>query len=264
MGSTIIGIISGATLLFIAIVHQGGYKIFLNLDSFMITFGGTIAATFISYPLPRVIKVFKVLKNIFKSEKNEYNKYIRLLISLSIKARQNSILSLEADLKKIKNRIISIGLQMVIDGSPPELIRDVLETEIEYMKIRHSEGEQIFRTMAKLSPAFGMIGTLIGLIAMLRSMADIGATAEAMGPAMAVALITTFYGAMLANLLFIPIAEKLKSMTDNELLLSAILIEGILLIQEGVNPRIVERKLNSFLPPEMRQTHYRAKLTRRR
>jgi len=255
MSSSIIGIFFGAVLMFISIFNQGGIKIFLNLDALMITLGGTIAATFISYPLPRVIKVFTVIKNIFKSEKNEYNRYIAIIIALALKARQNSILSLENDLRKIKNRIIKVGLQMVIDGSPPDIIRDVLETEIDYMRIRHSEGEQIFRTMGKFSPAFGMIGTLIGLIAMLRSMADIGATAESMGPAMAVALVTTFYGAMLTNLIFYPIAEKLKSMTDSEMLLNAILIEGILLIQQGLNPRIVEKKLNAYLPPHLRKAH---------
>ncbi len=256
MSSTIIGIISGTLLMMIAIIDRGGYKIFIDLSSMMITFGGTFAATFISYPLPRVIRVFSVIKNIFQSEKSEYNKYIGIMVALSIKARQNSVLSLEPDLNRIKNRMIRTGLQMVIDGSPPDLIRDVLETEIESMRMRHSEGEMIFRTMAKLAPAFGMIGTLIGLVSMLREMGDLGVTPEKLGPAMGVAIITTFYGALLSNLFCLPIAEKLRSMTDSELLLSTILIEGILLIQQGVNPRIVEKKLNAFLPPEMRRVHY--------
>lgn len=259
MSSTVIGIISGTLLMFIAILSQGGYKIFIDVPSMMITFGGTLAATFISYPLPRVIKVFTVLTNVFKSEKSEYNKYITLMINFAIKARQNSILSLEPDMQRIKNRMIRVGLQMVIDGSAPELIRDVLETETEYMKVRHSEGEQIFRTMAKLAPAFGMIGTLIGLVAMLRNMATVGVSPETLGPSMGVAIITTFYGALLSNLFCIPIAEKLRSMTDSELLLSVILIEGILLIQQGINPRIVEKKLNAYLPPEMRKSHYVSK-----
>jgi chemotaxis protein MotA len=254
--TTFVGIIFGAGLLFYAIVMQGGVGIFWNIPSLMIVGGGTFAALVISFPLPRILKVVGVLLQIFKKDLQKPSWVIKLMVELSFKARQKSLLALEQDLKDIENRVIRLGMELVVDGQPANIIREVLETELDSIQTRHHSGEIIFRQAAKFAPSFGMIGTLIGLVAMLRGLGSSDDTAAAIGSGMAVALITTFYGSMMANLFFTPIAEKLRSRSDDEMLVNRIAIEGLLMIQGGVNPRIIERKLNSFLPPTMRESHY--------
>lgn len=253
--STLIAIISGLGLLTFAIIEQGGISFFLNLPAAMITIGGTMVAVFISYPLPQVIKVFKVIANVFRGEFQNPAHLIGLLVGLSYKVRQESLLSLEAEAKKTGNRFLRLGIELIVDGHPPEMVREVLQTEIDYLHVRHVAGEQILRRAASYAPAFGLIGTLIGLIAMLKGLANV--SAESVGPAMAVALVATFYGAMTANLFLLPLAEKLRARTNEELLHLKIITEGILLIQAGMNPRVVEKKLNSFLPPQLRLLHHK-------
>lgn len=253
--STILGIISGFALLFIAIFMQGGVEVFINVPSMMITFGGTIAAIFISFPFSRVVGVLRAVTQAFRKDIQQPSWVIGLMVRLAFKARQKSLLSLEEDVNAVNNRFIRLGLEMVIDGHSSELIRDVLDTELDFLQMRHRSGGNILRAAAKLSPAFGLIGTLIGLITMMRNLGS----AEGMGglgAGMAVSLITTFYGAMAANLFFIPVAEKLRSRTDDEVLRTRIIIEGIIMLQSGTNPRVLERKLNSFLPPDLRAAHY--------
>lgn len=254
--TTFLGIVVGAGLLFYAIFTQGGIGIFMDAPSFMIVGGGTLAALLMSYPFPRIVRVAKVLIQVFRSDVQTPAWVIKLMVELSFKARQKSLLSLEEDLKRVDNRFVRLGLEMVIDGHPAPLIKEVLDTELDFVEVRHRAGEHIFRTAGKFSPAFGMIGTLIGLVAMLRSMGEGDGAATAVGQGMAIALITTFYGAMATYLFFIPVAEKLRSRSDDEMLVNRIIIEGILLIQAGINPRIIERKLNSFLPPHMRALYY--------
>ncbi|VAX25340.1 Flagellar motor rotation protein MotA [hydrothermal vent metagenome] len=253
--TTFLGIVSGVGLLFYAIVMQGGVEIFWSVPSLMIVLGGTGAAIFISCPLPKVMRVSTVLIQIFKKEIQQPSWVIKLMVELAFKARQKSLLSLESDINRIDNRFVKLGLEMVIDGQPSSMIRDVLDTELDFVQVRHRSGEHIFRAAARFAPSFGLIGTLIGLVAMLRSIGGDN-TASLIGQGMAVALITTFYGAMISNLFFTPIAEKLRSRSEDEMLVNRIIIEGVLLIQGGVNPRIIERKLNSFLPPEMRSAYY--------
>ena len=253
--STILGIISGVSLLFIAIFMQGGVEVFINVPSMMITFGGTIAAIFISFPFSRVVGVLRAVTQAFRSDIQQPSWVIGLMVRLAFKARQKSLLSLEEDVNAVNNRFIRLGLEMVIDGHSSELIRDVLETELDFLQLRHRSGGNILRTAAKLSPAFGLIGTLIGLIAMMRNLGSESGMGG-LGAGMAVSLITTFYGAMAANLFFIPVAEKLRSRTDDEVLRTKIIIEGIIMLQSGTNPRVLERKLNSFLPPDLRAAHY--------
>lgn len=253
--STILGIISGVSLLFIAIIMRGGVEVFINVPALMITFGGTIAAIFISFPFSRVVGVLRAVTQAFRKDIQQPSWVIGLMVRLAFKARQKSLLSLEEDVNAVNNRFIRLGLEMVIDGHSSELIRDVLDTELDFLQMRHRSGGNILRAAAKLSPAFGLIGTLIGLITMMRNLGS----AEGMsglGAGMAVSLITTFYGAMAANLFFIPVAEKLRSRTDDEVLRTRIIIEGIIMLQSGTNPRVLERKLNSFLPPDLRAAHY--------
>ena len=249
--SSLIGILSGAALLFIAIFEQGGAGVFLNVHALMIVFGGITAALIISYPLPTVVRVFGVLLQIFRREIESPGWVIRLMTKLSQKARKTSLLSLEEELKLIKDKTLREGIQMVVDGHPPEMIREILEIEMAAMRTRHQDGERIFRTASRLAPAFGLVGTLIGLIAMLRGLSGAGA-ADSVGPGMAVAMVATFYGAMSSNLLFQPIAEKLRARSEAELLRNRMILAGILMIQSGMHPRLIELKLNAYLPPDQR------------
>ena len=258
--STILGIISGVGLLFGAIFFSGGIASFIDAPSAAIVFGGTLGALFTAYPLPTVLKVSRVLVQIFKQDIQTPTWVIAMMVRLAFKARQKSLLSLEEDMRSMDNRFIKQGLEMIIDGHPGDLIRDVLQTELDLVRTRHNAGANIFISASKYAPAFGMIGTLIGLVAMLKNM---GASATegsnpmaGVGEGMAVALITTFYGSMMANLFFSPVAEKLKNRSEDEVLSTTIIIEGLLMIQSGINPRLVEKKLNSFLPPHLRAAHY--------
>ena len=249
--SSLIGILSGAALLFVAIFEQGGAGVFLNLHALMIVFGGITAALIISYPLPTVVRVFGVLLQIFRREIESPGWVIRLMTKLSHKARRTSLLSLEEDLKLIQDKTVREGIQMVVDGHPPEMIREILEIEMAAMRARHQDGERIFRTASRLAPAFGLVGTLIGLIAMLRGLSGAGA-ADSVGPGMAVAMVATFYGALSSNLLFQPIAEKLRARSEAELLRNRMILAGILMVQSGTHPRLIELKLNAYLSPDQR------------
>ncbi|GMT41659.1 MAG: flagellar motor protein MotP [bacterium] len=263
--STFLAILTGITLFFIAILNQGGFEVFINVPALMIVLGGTTAAVFISFPLPSVMRVSGVLLQIFKKDIQNPSWVIALMVRLSFKARQQSLLSLEQDITAINNRFIKLGLELVIDGHPAQLIREVLETELNFVQSRHRRGEHIFRTAGRFAPAFGLIGTLIGLVQMLQSLgSSTTGAASALGQGMAVALITTFYGAIMANLFFLPVSEKLKSRTNDEALRTQIIIEGVLMLQAGMNPRIIERKLNSYLPPEQRASYYEEILKRQR
>ena len=251
--STVIGIVVGSGLLFYSILSQGGIGIFVDPGSIMIVGGGTLAAILISFPLKNVVGVFKILKNVFGAEISDAGAYISACVRLAHKARKESILNLQSDAQNVRNRIMQMGLQLVIDGQPPEVVRAVLETELDGLLVRHDEGSRIFKSMGRFSPAFGLIGTLIGLISMLRSLS--GGT-ENLGPGMAVALVTTFYGALSSNLFFLPIADKLENRSETEAQGVRIIIEGVLMIQEGSNPRLIEQKLNAHLLPAQRQKHY--------
>ena len=245
--------------MFYALITSGGIGIFWDPPSVMIVFGGTGAAILMSYPLQRVVGVFKVMRNVFRREISDASAYISAIVRLAHKARKESILSLQQDATNVNNRFMRMGLQLIIDGQPPELVRAVLETELESLLSRHEEGARIFKAMGKYAPAFGMIGTLIGLIAMLRSMSG---GLDALGPGMAVALITTFYGALSANMLFLPVADKLAGRSEKEVLQVRIVIEGVLMIQEGMNPRLIEQRLNAHLEPEQRIQHFERMMRR--
>ncbi|MEA2062225.1 MAG: motility protein A, partial [Gemmatimonadota bacterium] len=174
---------------------------------------------------------------------------IATLVSFAERARREGILALERHMEEIEDEFLSKGIQLAVDGTEPELMRSILTTELDYMERRHTNGAGILTTAGALAPAFGMCGTLIGLVLMLLTMSD----PSTIGPKMAVALITTFYGAILANLFFIPLSNKLKRRSEEEVLVKELMIEGILSIQSGDNPRIVEQKLTSFISPKLRR-----------
>jgi chemotaxis protein MotA len=246
--ATIAGIVSGI-FLFTWAIGLASIRDFIHLPSFLIVVGGTVAGTLINYPIAKVLEVSKILSNAFKKKDSNTLGLIEVIVELADKARKEGLLALEDAAYKLDDLFLQKGVLLVVDGTDPELVRSILETELAFLEERHKNGQNIFETMGALAPAFGMIGTLIGLIQMLKVLDD----PSAIGPGMALALITTFYGALLANLIFIPIAGKLKVRSGEELLSKEVMIEGMLSIQAGENPRIIKEKLLAFLPPKTRK-----------
>jgi len=248
--ATVLGIIGGVVLFSIAIVANGSILEFVHVPSMLIVLGGTFAATLINFPLPSVLEVSRILKNVFLEKTKNPDEIIRILVDLAETARREGLLALEDTAYQMDDDFLKKGVLLIVDGTDPELVKNILETELAFLEDRHRTGQSIFETMGALAPAFGMIGTLIGLIQMLKNLED----PDAIGPGMAVALITTFYGALLSNFVFVPIAGKLKVRSNEEILLKEVMIEGMLSIQAGENPRIIEEKLKAFLSPKARSS----------
>lgn len=251
--ATIIGIVSAFALVVGAISFGGGLSMFINVPSLLIVVGGTLGATMVNYALKDILKVILVAKNAFFHQLIGTSQLIANFVELSNRARRQGILALEPAIKEADDEFLRTGLQLCVDGLEPQVIRDVLETEIQNIQSRHTLGADIFSTMGTFAPALGMIGTLIGLVQMLQTMND----PSNIGPAMAVALITTFYGALLANIVFLPISGKLKNRNNEEVVAKEMVMEGILSISRGDNPRMVEQKLNSFLPSKTREYSFK-------
>lgn len=247
--ATLVGLFSAFFLVLYGILSGGSLLIFWNAPSLLIVVGGTVGATLINYPLKDVLGVVKVVKNVFFHKLQSPGELIKMLADMAGKARKGGILSLEQSVKEVNDEYFSKGLQLVVDGIEISSVRGVLEKEIEYASDRHQKGAEVFTTLGTFAPALGMIGTLIGLVQMLQNLED----PSQIGPAMAVALITTFYGALLANLLFLPIAGKLKTRSKEEMLVKELVLEGIVSIASGENPRIMEQKLQAFLAPRLRE-----------
>ena len=246
--ATLIGIISGTLLVVSSIASGGAGSSFIHIPSMMVTLGGTIAATLINFPLGKVVGVFSVVKKTFLCKVPSPTEEIERLVHLSKVARSEGLLALENFLDDIEDPFLKKGIQLVADGTEPEVLRDVLETELEQLQMRHSTGKNIMESMGAAAPAFGMIGTLIGLVTMLRDLSD----PSSIGKGMATALLTTFYGSLVANLVFIPLAGKLGARSKQEVATKQLIIEGVASLQAGVNPRLVEEKLKSFVAPKIR------------
>jgi len=246
--ATLVGIAVGNLLLIGSILIGPGPETFLDLPSFMITVGGCIAATFINFPLKKVFGVFAIARKTMFSKVPSPHKEIERIVNLAKLARSEGILAIENQMGDIKDPFLVKGLQLVVDGTDPEALRGILTNELNYMLGRHKEGKAVMDAMAAYAPAFGMIGTLIGLIQMLQNLSD----PSAIGGGMAVALITTLYGAFVANLFCTPMAGKLDARSKEETLVKEMLIEGIAAIQAGDNPRLIQEKLKSFLSPAQR------------
>lgn len=246
---TVIGIIAGIGLMGGALVLGGNLRIFWSVPSLMVTVGGSFAAVLINFSFQDVKNVFATVKQAFTTELMEPEELIELFGELARKARREGLLALEDDANRLDDPFFSKGIQMMVDAMEPEMIREILETDMAYMARRHENGQAIFKTWGNLAPAFGMIGTLMGLVQMLAKLDK----PEALGPSMALALITTFYGAIMAYMIFIPLAGKLSLRSEQEMMLHQMMLEGIISIQSGVNPRILEERLRSFLPAKPRQ-----------
>lgn len=246
--STIIGIIVGVVLISISLFTGAGWQMFFNLPSLLIVLGGTVAATLVNFPLEDVKAVIQVTQKLVKHEEYSSQEYIDKILELSKKARTNGLLGIEEDLENINVDFLRDGLQQVINGTEPEDLRSILEAELAILGQRHSKGQKIFTAMGTYSPAFGMIGTLIGLIKMLQNLDD----PTGIGPGMALAMITTFYGTLFANLLFLPMAGKLKHRSEEEMVFKEMLLQGILSVQAEESPRIIKNKLLTYLAPDQR------------
>ena len=248
--ATILGVISAFGLVWIAIFMGGGIQLFINIPALMIVVGGTLGATMINYPLRDVFGVFKVVKKALFAKNTSVAELIKRFMAFAQKSRKEGILALEAEVKQVNDEFLKKGVQLAIDGLEPQEISDILETEVEFVRSRHQLGAEIFSTMGTFSPALGMIGTLIGLVQMLQTMDD----PSRIGPAMAVALLTTFYGSIIANIVCLPISGKLKTRSKEEVLTKEMAIQGIVSLSNGDNPRILEQKLQAFIPPNQRES----------
>jgi chemotaxis protein MotA len=238
-----IALVIGVGLIFWSISQGGSIGGFIDVPSLIITLVGSFCALLISFPLSDIKNIPIVFKKVISTPTEDKGDLIEKFTELSRLSRSNGILTLEQEISKIDNLILKDGLQMAVDGMDPTDIKSILEIKIANMESRHGVGQAIFLKWGELAPAFGMIGTLIGLINMLSQLND----PSTIGSGMAVALITTFYGSFFANLLFIPIATNLKMQTEAELEVCDMIIEGVLSIQAGQNPRTIEQKLNGYL-----------------
>ena len=246
--ATLVGVISSFGLVLIAIFMGSGLGLFINIPSLMIVVGGTIGTTMINYPLKDVIGVLSVAKNALFAQKTDTDELIKRLMAFSAKSRKEGILALESEIKNVDDTFLSKGVQLSIDGLEPAEISNLLEIEMDFIRSRHQLGAEVFTTMGTYAPAMGMIGTLIGLVQMLQSMDD----PSSIGPAMAVALLTTFYGSVMANIICMPIAGKLRTRSKEEMLTKEMTVTGIISLSNGDNPRILEQKLNAFVSPKQR------------
>lgn len=244
------GLGMGIILLIGAILIAPGSSLsaFWDAPSFAVVVGGGIAAACIAFPLGSILLTPSVLKRVFFSSEPELQEIIKTLVSLAETARRDGILALESKTSEIKDPFMLLGLQMAIDGTDRDLVEKVMRSEVTAVSKRHKTGKSIFETVGRYAPAFGMIGTLMGLIIMLGNMDD----PDAIGPGMAVALITTLYGAIVSNLFCLPFADKLAFYSRKEMEAREIIIQGILSIQDGDNPRVIEQKLATNLPPSAR------------
>lgn len=248
--SSIIGIVLGFGMLLTAYVFEHGKLLaLLQYTAAMIVFGGTAGATLTSFSMDDIKQVPKLFKIMFTEKKYEVNELITALCGFAEKARREGLLSLERETAAIDDEFLRQGIQLVVDGTDPTLVRDILETQIDFTDQRHKTGADIFESAGGYSPTMGIIGTVMGLVQVLGNLSN----PDELGPSIAVAFIATLYGVSFANLLWLPIAHKLRLKSKQERFMKEIALEGILSIQAGDNPSIVREKLRAFLAAKVRQ-----------
>ena len=247
--ASLIGLVLGLGLVLSAIMMGGPLSIFWDAPSVMIVLGGTIASILMSFKMSAVTSTIKVMRKVMLYPLPEPTEEIERIVAFSNLARREGLLALEEKLEELDDEFTQKGLRLIIDGFPGEVVREILEIDMGNTVTRHQAGKKLMETMGAMAPAFGMIGTLIGLVQMLQNMDDPGS----IGSGMAVALLTTFYGAFTANLIYIPFAAKLDNRSKEEVALKTLMIEGIISIQAGDKPALVKEKLKSFLAPKERE-----------
>jgi len=247
--ATIIGILLGFMVIITAIVAGGGWQMFIHVPSMAITIGGMLCATLIHFSLPQFLGIFSIVKKTIIAKVPSQTELIQKMVNYAAINRRDGALALEQEIPNLDNSFFIKGLQMLVDGRDAEQIRDFMSIEIQYLEERHSTGKKILEFMGAAAPAFGMIGTLIGLVQMLRNLSS----PDAIGGGMAVALLTTFYGALSANLVFIPLAGKLGIYSKAETTAIEMIVEGICAIAQGDNPTIVREKMQAFISQGRRE-----------
>jgi chemotaxis protein MotA len=246
--ATIGGLVAGIFFVISSILMKGRIDSFTDAASIMITVGGAFAATLISYPLADFLNSIRAASLVFRNKQLNEEDIIKKIIELSNIARKEGLLALEEATESIDDEFMKKGILLIVDGTDPELVRNILETELVFIEGRHKSVQGFWEKVGEFGPAWGMIGTLIGLINMLKTMSD----PSTIGGSMSVALITTLYGSLLANFIALPFANKMKIISEAEILLKEVSIEGLLSIQAGENPRVIEEKLKAFLAPKLR------------
>ncbi|MCY6370382.1 motility protein A [Clostridium ganghwense] len=249
---TIVGLLAGFGMIAFGMLSGGTFAMFFDISSLAITVGGSFCSLLVNYPLTEFKRLVKVIAQSFKETSMSGLDIISSFGEISKKARREGLLSLEEDIEKVDDPFLKKGLQMVVDGIEPETIKEILELEIGEMEKRHKDGADMMKAWGGYAPAFGMLGTLIGLIQMLANLSD----PTALGPGMSKALRTTFYGSLFASLILNPMSANLVYKTSREATVREMMLEGVLAIQSGVNPRIVEEKLVSYLNPDDKKKYY--------
>ncbi len=249
--ATVMGIIVFFAMTVLTIYHSEGAKgftPFINLEALLVVMGGTFCATLVNYPLSQVVGVGKVLRKVLLSGGEDTSDIVGTFVNFSQKAKKEGFLALQGDVKNIQNDFLRRGIQLVIDGSDQEFIRSMLETEIGFIRERHKIGQEIFNAMGTYAPAFGIIGTVLGMIMMLANIKDIDQVPRRMSLALAAA----FFGLGAGYLIFLPMGGKLRRRSEEELLVKEIIIRGVLLLQSGATPSVVEANLKAYLEPAKR------------
>jgi chemotaxis protein MotA len=260
---TLIGLLAGITIIIIGILQSGGKLYwFFSFNSILIVVGGTLAATMVNLPLKAVGNIFNILKNVFKGEVYDYVGIINEIVEKAQKARKDGLLSLEADLPNMREGFFKNGIELAINERESSRLRTFLNLELNNITSRHIAGQELFLYMGSYAPAFGMLGTVLGLIVMMNNFAGSGEEVSAsydvsekfaqLLSGMGLALITTFYGVFMSNMIFLPIGGKLKRISENEMMLKNIVVEGIISIHAREHPLLIKEKLMTFVPHSLR------------
>ena len=260
---TLIGLLAGITIIIIGILQSGGKLFwFFSFNSILIVVGGTLAATMVNLPLKAVGNIFNILKNVFKGEVFDYVGIINEIVEKAQKARKDGLLSLEADLPNMRESFFKNGIELAINERESSRLRTFLNLEMNNITSRHIAGQELFLYMGSYAPAFGMLGTVLGLIVMMNNFAGSGEEVSAsydvsekfaqLLSGMGLALITTFYGVFMSNMIFLPIGGKLKRISENEMMLKNIIVEGIISIHAREHPLLIKEKLMTFVPHSLR------------
>ncbi|MCE5324262.1 flagellar motor protein [bacterium] len=255
--ATVAGLALAWGALFLSLSLEGGsLKDLFNAPAFVLVVFGTIGATTVGSSVRTIASIPSILKNVFISSSLNQSEVIDLMVGFAKIARREGVLALDEAARKINNKFLQKGVELVVDGTPSVMVREIMETEIVAMQDRHKMGETVFTTLGGFSPTLGIIGTVMGLISMLAKLNEPGK----MGHAIAAAFVATLYGVAFANLIYLPIASKLKSKTADEVLTYEMIIEGVMSIQAGDNPRIVETRMMAYLSPTLRAKREKVKV----
>lgn len=244
--ATLVGIVGALGLIIVSMFMAGEISMFVDAPSLVIVVGGSFFAAMAKFGLGQFLGAMKVASKSFVFKLDDHNELIEEIVALADMARKGGLLSLEG--KEVSNNFLEKGIQLLVDGHDPDVVRTMLAKDRSLTEQRHYNGSAIFSALGDVAPAMGMVGTLIGLVAMLANMSD----PKAIGPAMAVALLTTLYGSLLANIVFLPIADKLKLRAAQEVMTKNLIIDALLAIQSGQNPRIIDSMLRTYLPERKR------------